>query len=76
MALREAGWRDTGDRRVDPSIAKVILDTHELGRELRQTLVAMAIGALASTMFLRSGGPLRVESRSEAGVKTVNTRRL
>jgi hypothetical protein len=61
VALYEAGWRDDGDRRVDPPVARAILETHELGPELQQTLVAMAIGALATTIF-EEGGPVLVET--------------
>jgi hypothetical protein len=60
LALDGAGWQDPDKLRVDPPIARMILDTHELAPALQQMLVAMAIGALASMIF-KAGGPVLVE---------------
>jgi hypothetical protein len=60
IALHEAGWRATDDLHVEPPVARVILDTHEIGPQLQQTLVAMAIGALAAVIF-KDGQPVLVE---------------
>jgi hypothetical protein len=60
IAMYEAGFPLRPDLRVRQPVADVILQAHELGPELREELVAMAIGAMASTIFER-GGPILSE---------------
>jgi hypothetical protein len=38
IALREAGWRVTDNLHVEPPVARVVLDTHEIGPALQQSL--------------------------------------